>query len=392
MIAFVREVSPQLDRCELTHVSRVPIDLKAARKQHAKLVAELEELGVQIEPLTPLPDQPDGTFVEDGAIVLPEITVLARPSAASRRAEIESIATTLARHRPVVRIVAPATLDAGDVLRIRRTLFVGVSGRTNNEGVAALTEIVEPYGYEVRPVEVRGCLHLKTACTFIPPNFLVFNPDWVDAKVLGDLRTLAVDEAEPFAANTLTVGGTTLVSSAFPKTERRLQEAGITTRRVNIAEFHKAEAGLSCLVLCLEPRAIRPPVAPAAVKIVEPATPPKGEPAFAPAVVHGGVVYVSGQLPIDPATGNVVEDDVVAQADQVMSNLADILCSSGSSLARVLRLTIYLADAKAAERVTAACVRALNGHKPAASIVAAKTLRPGCLIEIDAIAAVAGEA
>jgi dimethylargininase len=368
----------------------VPIDLKLARKQHAKFTTELTELGVQIESLASLTEHPDGVFVEDGAIVLPEIGVLARPGAASRHLEIESIASTLARHRRVERIVAPASLDGGDVLRIGTTLFVGVSGRTNHEGATALAEIVEVHGYKVRPVEVRDCLHLKTACTFVPPHFLVVNPAWVDAKAFGDFRAITVHEDEPFAANTLTVGGTTLVSSAFPKTERRMRDAGIMTRRVDVSEFHKAEAGLSCLALFVEPKIARPQTVPVGFKIVEP-VPAFSESPFAPAVVHGGVVYVSGQLPLDPITGKAVADDIETQADQVLRNLAEILNASGSSLARVLRITVYLADAKLADRVTAICTRAFSGHRPAASIVAAKTLRPGCLIEIDAIAAVAEE-
>ena len=390
MIAFVRDVSPLLDRCELTHVSRTSIDLKLARKQHAKFAAELKELGVQVEQLPALPDHPDGVFVEDGAVVLPELAVLARPGATSRQPEVESIATTLARHRPVVRVAAPAALEGGDVLRIGRTLFVGISGRTNREGASALGEIVEAHGYEVRPVEVSGCLHLKTACTFIPPHFLVVNSAWIDAKAFGDLRVLTVDETEPFGANTLTIGGTTLVSTAFPQTDRRLRDAGIMTRSVEVGEFHKAEAGLSCLALFVEPRLVRPQVAPVGFKLVDPPSSPTAESPFSPAVVHGGVVYVSGQLPLDPASGKVAED-VEAQADQVLRNLAEILGTSGSSLARVLRLTVYLADAKAADRVGGVCARAFNGHRPAGSIVVAKTLRPGCLIAIDAVAAVTEE-
>jgi dimethylargininase len=388
MIAFVREVSALLDRCELSHVSRTPIDLKLARKQHAKFTSELKELGVQVEALAPLPEHPDGVFVEDGAVVLPEVAVLARPGAASRQPEVESVASTLARHRPVVRIGEPATLDGGDVLRIGRTLFVGISARTNCEGAAALGEIVEAHGYQLHPVEVSGCLHLKSACTFVPPHFLVLNPAWVDTKPFGDFRVITVDETEPFAANTLTVGGTTLVNAAFPKTDRRLREAGIMTRHIALSEFSKAEAGVSCLALFVEPRLVRPQAPPVGFKLVEPASAPTAESLFSPAVVHGGVVYVSGQLPLDPVTGKVGSDDIEAQAEQVLRNLAEILSTSGSSLARVLRLTIYLADAKAADRVSTVCARAFNGHRPAGSIVVAKTLRPGCLIAIDAVAAV----
>jgi N-dimethylarginine dimethylaminohydrolase len=62
---------------------------------------------------------------------------------------------------------------------------------------------------------------------------------------------LAVDAGEPYAANTLTVGGVTLVSSAYPRTQRRLEERGIPTRALEVGELHKAEAALTCMSLML---------------------------------------------------------------------------------------------------------------------------------------------
>jgi dimethylargininase len=256
MIAFVRDVSSQLNQCELTHVPRAPIDANRVRAQHSAFVAALEALGATVRFMAALPDQPDGVFVEDAAVILSETVVIARPGAISRRPEIETVAATLAEYRPIVRISGAATLEGGDVLRIGRTLFVGQSIRTNADGIAALAETVGPFGYDVQPVEVRDCLHLKTACTFIPPHFLVANPTWVDLKPFGGLNVIEVDPSEPFAANTVTLAGTTLVSGAFRRTERRLHDAGISTRRLDVSEFHKAEAGLSCLCLLLEPRAV----------------------------------------------------------------------------------------------------------------------------------------
>lgn len=252
MIAFLRAVSSRLDQCEVTHVQRSPINLQVARNQHGLFARTLMELGVQVEFLPPLPEHADGVFVEDTAVLLPEIAVVARPGAFSRQTEVESVALALTAYRPIRRIIAPAALDGGDVLLIGRKLFVGISGRTNLGAVSALAEMVSPFGYEVKPVEVRGCLHLKTACTFIPPRFLVINPAWADAKLFGDLDVIPVDEYEPFAANTLTLGGTTLIGAAFRKTDQRLRDAGIVTRRVDISELNKAEAGLTCLALILE--------------------------------------------------------------------------------------------------------------------------------------------
>src|SRR6185369_4533737 len=90
MIAFVRELSPQLERCELSFLKRVAIDAARARQQHAGYVAALEALGCEVQWLPPLAEHADGVFVEDTAVMLPELTVLTRPGAASRRGEVAS--------------------------------------------------------------------------------------------------------------------------------------------------------------------------------------------------------------------------------------------------------------------------------------------------------------
>jgi len=260
MIGFLRAVSPHLEKCELTHVARGKIDVRLARKQHDGYGDALRELGVQVERVPPLPEQADGVFIEDTAVLLPEVSIVARPGAGSRRAEIDSVIRALRRHRPLQSIAETGTLDGGDVLRIEGTIYVAESPRTNANGIAQLREITAAFGYEVRTVTTRNCLHLKTACTFIPPHFLVANPAWIDVAAFGNLAIVSVDETEPMGANTLTLGRATLVSGTFPKTEKRLREAGISTRRVDISEFEKAEGGLTCLSLILETRAPSAPL------------------------------------------------------------------------------------------------------------------------------------
>ena len=251
VIAFVREVAPSLSACELTYLARAAIDPERAARQHGDYVRELERLGCQLQWLPPLPEHPDGVFVEDTAVLVPELAVVTRPGAGSRRGEVQSVAEALAPRLPLVRITAPATLEGGDVLRIERRVYVGVSGRSNATGVAQLAAALGPHGYEVRAVPMRGCLHLKSACTYIPPDLLVINPSWVDPGLFAARRTIAVDEGEPFAANTFTVGAVTLVSAAYPRTRQRLQEAGVATRALEVSELHKAEAALTCLSLLL---------------------------------------------------------------------------------------------------------------------------------------------
>jgi dimethylargininase len=252
MLALVREVSPNLAQCELTHLARVAIDGVRAQQQHREYTQALQALGCSLEWLPPLPEHADGVFVEDTAVVLPGLAVITRPGAVSRRGETHTVAAALGRHVPVVAVSEPGCLDGGDVLRIGRELYVGASARSNAAGVAQLAAALEPRGYGVHAVALQGCLHLKSACSFIPPDLLLVNPAWVDPALFGALRVICVDEREPYAANTLTVGATTLVSTAFPHTHRRLQAAGVPTRALDVSELQKAESALTCMSLLLE--------------------------------------------------------------------------------------------------------------------------------------------
>ena len=249
MRALVRQPSPELSRCELTHLPRQFIDADLATEQHASYVAAFAQLGAAVEWVPPLPDQPDGVFVEDTAVVLPEVAVVTRPGAASRRAEVPSVERALGAYRPLRRIRQPATLDGGDVLCIGRRILAGLSSRTNEEGIAQLRQAVRDFGYDVRAVRVAACLHLKSACTMISAGTVIANLAWIDAELLGDVKIINVDTSEAGAANTLTLGDVTLVSSACPRTEDRLRRAGIRTRAIDVSELQKAESGLTCMSL-----------------------------------------------------------------------------------------------------------------------------------------------
>ena len=251
MLALVREVSPQLAQCELTHLERTAVDAPRAARQHREYTQALQALGCTLEWLPLLPQCPDGVFVEDTAVVLPEIAVVTRPGATSRRGETASVAAVLGQRAHLSVIAEPGCLEGGDVLHIGRTLHVGASGRTNAAGIAQLAALLSPSGYRVAAVSVAGCLHLKSACSFIPPDVLLVNPLWVDPAAFGPVRVIAVDEREPHGANTLSIDGTTLVSAAYPHTRSRLEAAGVGTRAVDVSELHKAEGALTCMSLLL---------------------------------------------------------------------------------------------------------------------------------------------
>lgn len=249
MKAVVREPSAAISRCELTFLERHPIDVARALEQHRAYVRALEALGVVVSVLPPQDDLPDSVFVEDTAIVLDECAVITRPGVDSRRREVDTIADVLAPLRPLARIGTPGTIEGGDVLRIARTLFVGRTARTNDDGIRQLAAAVEPHGYEVVAVELTGCLHLKSAVTYAGMETVVINPDWIDVDLFSRWQCVPVAPEEPYGANVLAVDSTVHVAASAPRTRRKLDALGFQTQALDTSEFEKAEAALTCLSL-----------------------------------------------------------------------------------------------------------------------------------------------
>jgi len=251
-IALTRGISPAITRCELTHLLRVPIDLALARAQHAEYEKCLEEAGCRVIQLVAGADMPDCVFIEDIAIVLPETAIVARPGAASRRAETPAVAEALRLYRPLAQIEAPGTMDGGDVFVAGRRVYVGISRRTNPEGAGQLRAILAPYGYLVQEIEVRGCLHLKSAVTLVGENLLLINPAWLPREPFSSFERIEVDPREPSAANAALAGSQVICAAAFPRTRERLQARGLAVRSVDLSELAKAEGALTCCSLIFD--------------------------------------------------------------------------------------------------------------------------------------------
>jgi dimethylargininase len=251
-IAVTRDPGAELARCELTHLVRASIDIERAREQHLAYCRALAALGCEVHSLGTASGFPDAVFVEDTAVVVDELAVIARPGTPTRRGEVDAVARHLEAYRPLARIVAPATLDGGDVLRIGRTLYVGLGSRTNRAGIAQLAALLEPLGYGVVPVPVSSCLHLKSAVTTIGDELLLLNPQWVDPSALGAREHLPVDPDEPFAANALRVAGTLIYPIEHRRTLARLEAAGLEVMGVETSELAKAEGAVTCCSILLE--------------------------------------------------------------------------------------------------------------------------------------------
>ncbi len=250
--ALTRPVSPAISSCELTHLDRTPIDFERARSQHAAYEVALQSCGCELIRLSPIDTAPDGVFVEDTAVVVPGLAVMTRPGAASRRAEVESTEVVLSKLLPVARIEAPGTIDGGDVLLVGNTLYVGRSARSNDAGIAQLSAAVAGQGVKVMPVDLHDALHLKTAVTAISEDTLLLQPRWVDSAVFDGYRTVEVHPDEPFAANTLRIGGQLIVPAAHPRTAELCAAQGAEVITVEVDELARAEGGVSCCSILVE--------------------------------------------------------------------------------------------------------------------------------------------
>jgi dimethylargininase len=245
-IAIVRRPSPRLSEGIVTHVERTPVDPGRALEQWNGYVAALREHGWRVEETPQADEHPDGVFVEDAVVVLRGVAVLTRPGVEQRRGEVDSIATTLARlGLEPQRITEPATLDGGDVMAVGDTVYVGLGGRTNADGVHQLGKALEPAGLNVVPVKLSRVLHLKSAVTALPDGTVIGWPEALDDPSVFPRFLAAPEEA---GAHVVRLGdGALLMAAGAPGTAALLERRGLRPVRVDIGEFEKLEGCVTCL-------------------------------------------------------------------------------------------------------------------------------------------------
>lgn len=243
---LVRPPSSRLAEGELTHLQRVPVDAALAREQWDAYVEVFRSRGWQILPVAEDDEQPDGVFVEDAVVVFGGLAVLCRAGADSRRGERSTVeAATALTGLETAEIVAPATLDGGDVLKIGRTVYVGLSARTNEAAVAQLRALLEPRGWEVRQVPVTRVLHLKSAVTALPDGTVIGYPPLVDDP--GAFESFLPVPEEHGTAVVVLDENTVLMSADAAASAALFRERGFTVVTTPVSEFEKLEGCVTCL-------------------------------------------------------------------------------------------------------------------------------------------------
>jgi dimethylargininase len=228
-------------------------DFARALVQHAAYTGALARAGLAITRGEANAAYPDGTFVEDTAVIVPGCAVLTRPGAPERAGEVDATRALLGEALPLVKeLTAPATLDGGDVCEDGTTLFVGLSHRTNALGARQLAEIVAPLGIAVRTIDVRdvpGILHLKSGLVSLDDGRLVAIAALANHPEIAGRDVLVVAPGEEYAANCVRVNDVVLFAAGFPRTRDLLASRGYRVVELDMSEFQKMDGGLSCLSL-----------------------------------------------------------------------------------------------------------------------------------------------
>lgn len=246
--ALVRAVSPLLADGIVTHIDRTEVDVALARRQHAAYVEALAGRGWQVRFVPPADECPDSVFVEDTVVVCDGMAVLTRPGAAARYPEVAAVEPVVRDlGLDVARIEAPGHLDGGDVLQVGRTVYVGRSGRTNEDGIRQLAALLAPRERTVVPVPLTGVLHLKSAVTALPDGTCL-SWDPAAAAVPGLTRV-----PEPGGAHVVPLGHTdVLIAASAPRTAGLVASLGFEPVVVDISEFERLEGCVTCLSVLVD--------------------------------------------------------------------------------------------------------------------------------------------
>jgi dimethylargininase len=250
--AIVRRPSRRIADGEVTHVARLPMDVDRAFRQYDNYLQTLESLGIELLFASELPEHPDGLFVEDTLFMVEHLAVLTRPGAATRRGEVASVAALVATLGfDSISIADPHTMDGGDVLVVGKHVFVGVSTRSTIGAIESLRTLIASTGYEVVPVTVTGCLHLKTAVTRLPDNSLIAVSKFVDLSLFTAHGYRVHQTDEDTGGDVLCIGDTVILPADAPRTGDLIAQIGFRINPIDVSELQKIEAGVTCMSVLL---------------------------------------------------------------------------------------------------------------------------------------------
>lgn len=249
--ALVRSPSHSLINGLTTSEALGKPNFNLALEQHQHYINALSQCGVEVTVLPPIEHYPDSCFVEDVALLTEQTAVLTRPGAPSRQGEVNEIESAVMHFykKNTVRIHAPGTLEAGDILRVNNHFFIGLSARTNMDGANQMIAALNHYGYSASTIQLNEFLHLKTGVSYLDQGYLLVCGELVNHPAFHHLKQIIIEPEEAYAANCIFVNGTAIIPLGYPKTKATITNLGFPLIELDVSEFRKIDGGLSCLSL-----------------------------------------------------------------------------------------------------------------------------------------------
>jgi len=227
--------------------------LDTALEQHRLYCEALQQCGLKVRALNAESAYPDGTFIEDTAVIAAPLAITTRPGAASRAGEVRSIRAALADYElDLHEIEAPGTLDGGDVCLAEKHFFIGISRRTNEEGARQLAALVHSCGYRSSIIDVRqsrSLLHLKSGIAYLGEGRVAVVAELSHSPQLAGYELVHTPAGEEYAANCVRINEHVLIAADHSRFAATLAELGYRLLPLAMSEFRKMDGGLSCLSL-----------------------------------------------------------------------------------------------------------------------------------------------
>jgi dimethylargininase len=242
--AIVRPPSSTFSKCISSHPLHHELNLSLALEQHRQYCKSLEDFGLDLIELSADELHPDSCFVEDVAIIHGERAVIGRMAKESRRGEDFTIQEILRDYKHLNRVQSPGTIEGGDVIHFDSLLISGITQRTNQEGLSQTSKWL---GVKIDTIKDNSVVHLKSHMTALDRNTIVVTKRFFQHPIIRGFRKIIIPEDEEYAANTLTIDDTTLMSSSHPKSAKMVHDAGFEVLKLNMSEFEKCEGAITCL-------------------------------------------------------------------------------------------------------------------------------------------------
>ena len=235
-----------------------PADSDLTVAQHGALVRIIEEAGARVIEVAELTGHPNSTFTRDVGLLTPKGSVGLRMGLPARRGEPAWMLEALeASGEPTVgRIEEPGTAEGGDVIFAGDVAFIGLSNRTNTEGIDQLRAFLEPMGYEIRVADLFGrYLHLGGAVSAIGPHRVVCCAGVFDEGYFDGFDVVEVPNRDyaPSVANVICIRENEVIANAAENlpTIEILEAEGVRVHRLDLSEFRKGAGGPTCMILPL---------------------------------------------------------------------------------------------------------------------------------------------